>query len=112
MCEIIEGVKSVQVTKAVRDTNLDGNDIKTGDILGIVDGKIELVGKKNEDVLISSLDKIVDDDTGIITVFCGEEIAESGMDKLKAKLTKKYPECDVTVIYGKQPIYSYIASAE
>lgn len=112
MCEVIDGVKSVQITTAVRDTNLDGNDIKTGDILGIVDGKIKIVGKKDEDVLISSLAEIVDSDTGIITVFCGEEVSDKAGEKLKAKLEKKFSDCDVTVMRGEQPIYSYIASAE
>lgn len=112
MCEVIEGIKSIQITCAVRDSNLDGKDIKTGDILGIVDGEIMVVGKKNDDVLISALDKVTDSDTGIITVFCGEEIDDKNMTKLKNKLEKKYSDCDVTVMHGNQPIYSYIASAE
>ena len=112
MCEIIDGVKSVQITTAVRDTNLDGNDIKTGDILGIVDGKIKVVGKKDEDVLISSLNEIVNGDTGVVTVFCGEDVPDKASEKLKSKLEKKFSDCDITVMRGEQPIYSYIASAE
>ncbi len=112
MCDIIKGIKSVQITTAVRDTNIDGLEIKTGDILSIVDGKIVSTSEKAFDAIVSSIEKITDDDTGIITVFCGEEVSEEEKNNLEKTLEEKYDDCDVTVTYGGQPVYQYIASAE
>ncbi|MBE7037806.1 MAG: DAK2 domain-containing protein [Ruminococcaceae bacterium] len=112
MCDVISGVKCVQVTTAVRDTNLDGLEIKTGDILSIIDGKISFTGQKPYDVLLSSIEKIADDDTAVITVFCGEEVTKEEESKLKNALLEEYEDCDITVTHGGQPVYQYIASAE
>lgn len=112
MCDIIKDIKSVQITTAVRDTNLDGLEIKTGDILSIIDGKIEFTGEKAFDVLLSSIDKIADEDTGIITVFCGEEVSQDEEKRLRDVLEEEYEDCDITVTHGGQPVYQYIASAE
>lgn len=112
MCDVISGVKCVQITTAVRDTNLDGLEIKTGDILSIIDGKISFTGEKAYDVLLSSIEKIADDDTAVITVFCGEDVTKEEEIKLKNALLEEYEDCDITVTHGGQPVYQFIASAE
>ena len=86
--------------------------IKTGDILSIIDGKISFTGQKPYDVLLSSIEKIADDDTAVITVFCGEEVTKEEESKLKNALLEEYEDCDITVTHGGQPVYQYIASAE
>ncbi len=112
MQDAILGVKTVQVTGAVRDTQIDGNTIEKGDILGIVDGKIKITGKTDSQVLLDSLDTMVDDDSAVITVFCGQDLKEPHSEDLKSALEEKYPECDISVYDGGQPIYSYIAAVE
>lgn len=110
MCEIIKGVKTIQTTEAVRDTTIEGKEITKGDVLGIIDGKIEITGKSDVEVLKDCLDKTVDEYSSMITVFCGENITES--DELQSILEEKYEDCDVTVYSGNQPVYTFIASVE
>ena len=110
MTEIIKGVKTVSTTTAVRDTTIDGRDIFEGDILGLIDNKIDLTGKDDIDVLIECLDKCVNDETGLITVFLGEGINDT--EKIKEILEEKYEDIDVSVYMGNQPVYTFIASVE
>lgn len=110
MTEITEGVKTVQTTEAVRDTTIDGTEIKKGDILGIIDGKIKKTGKTDVEVLLECLDEIVDDKSGIITVFCGEGSGDT--QNLSDILSEKYDDCDISVYDGNQPVYTFIASVE
>ena len=110
MTEIIKGVKTISTTTAVRDTTIDGRDIFEGDILGLIDNKIDLTGKDDIDVLIECLDKCVNDETGLITVFLGEGINDT--EKIKEILEEKYEDIDVSVYMGNQPVYTFIASVE
>lgn len=110
MTEITEGVKTVQTTEAVRDTTIDGTEIKKGDILGIIDGKIKKTGKTDVEVLLECLDEMVDDESGIITVFCGEGSGDT--QNLSDILSEKYDDCDISVYDGNQPVYTFIASVE
>ncbi len=113
MKEMVEMMSTVSVTKAVRDTVVDGLEIKTDNDMGIINGKIKVVSDKGcDDALLSSLEKMVDDDSGLITVYAGEEISDDTMDTIRKSLEEKYDECDVEVVRGGQPIYSYIASVE
>ncbi|MBE7030587.1 MAG: DAK2 domain-containing protein [Ruminococcaceae bacterium] len=112
MNEAMAGVKTGQVTYAVRDTSFEDKTIKEGDILGLVGGKIEIV---NDDVR-SNLEQIaaqmVDEDTSVITLFYGSEVTEEDAKVVAQALEESYPECDVLLHCGGQPIYYYIISAE
>ncbi len=112
MCESIEYIKSGEVTYAVRDTMIDDKQIKSGDYMGIGDGKILSVGAKLENVVLDMIDNMVDESTELISIYYGEDIDESKAQSLVKKVTKRHKECEVKLQYGGQPIYYYIVSAE
>lgn len=103
---------SAQITYAVRDTVIEDRTITSGDILGIVEGKIKYIEKTENDCLFAILDGYVDDDTDIVTVFYGAEISEDDADEIQEQLEEKYPDIDFSFNYGGQPVYSYILSVE
>lgn len=112
MTEAIANVKTGQVTYAVRDTELDGKVIKQDDIMGIGDKVIEAVGKDISDVTCELIDKMVDEDSELISVYYGEDIKEEDAKALVEKLEEKYSDIEVELNYGGQPIYYYILSVE
>ena len=112
MTEAISNVKTGQVTYAVRDTELDGKVIKQDDIMGIGDKVIEAVGKDISDVTCELIDKMVDEDSELISVYYGEDIKEEDAKALVEKLEEKYSDIEVELNYGGQPIYYYILSVE
>ena len=112
MTEAASFVKSGEVTYAVRDTSIDGKEIKNGDIMGISDKGIDVVGRDIEEVTIQLIDGMVDEDSGLITVYYGHEITEERANTLSEKLSEKYPDLDVDLQNGGQPIYYYIVSVE
>ena len=112
MTEAIANVKTGQVTYAVRDTELDGKVIKQDDIMGIGDKVIEAVGKDITEVTCELIDKMVDEDSELISVYYGEDIKEEDAKALVEKLEEKYSDIEVELNYGGQPIYYYILSVE
>ena len=112
MCEEISSVHSAEVTYAVRDTEIDNIKIHEGDIMGIGDSGILTTGNDIEDVTFESLKKIVDEDTEIISVYYGADVAEEAAEQFRARAAEAFPTCDVELQYGGQPIYYYILSAE
>ena len=112
MNDAIKNVKSGGVTYAVRDTHVDGFDLTVGEIIGLDDKAIlskgSLVSQTTEDLI----EKMMDDNIMTITLFYGEDIKEEEATALQETLTEKYPECEVTVAYGGQPIYYYLVSLE
>jgi len=113
MKEMIDAMSTCSVTKAVRDTVVDGLEIKLDNDMGIIDGKIKVVSDKgNVDALIESLKLMVNDETGVITVYAGEEVEEGILDELSDSISDMFPECDVEVTTGGQPVYSFVASVE
>ena len=112
MSEEIGTVHSAEITYAVRDTEIDNVKIHQGDIMGIGDSGILTTGKDIEDVTFESLKKIVEEDTEIISIYYGEDVAEETAEKLRARVAEQFPSCDVELQYGGQPIYYYILSAE
>ena len=112
MTEAIGFVKSGEVTYAVRDTKIDDKDIKSGDYMGIGDGRILSVGAKLENVVLDMIDAMVDDSTELISLYYGEEIDESKAQSLSKKIQKRHKDMEVELQYGGQPIYYYIVSAE
>lgn len=113
MTESINNVISGEVTYAVRDTKFNGNNIKEGDILGIKDGNLEIVGKGTEEVIIELIDSMTEGkEDGIITIYYGSDIQESMVEKTVEILTQKYTNFDVEYYYGGQNLYYYIVSVE
>lgn len=110
--EALEGVKSIQITHAVRDTSVDGTAIKEGDYLGILDGKIKSSDSDIDSSVMTCLNAAIDEDSSVITVFYGNEIDEKAADSLKAKLENTYSDCDVFMHFGGQPVYDYLISVE
>ena len=112
MTAALSAVKSGEVTFSVRDTSLDGKSITKGDIMGIDDKGISAVGKEIEDVTIRMIDNMMDEDASLITLYFGEDIKEEEAGALQEKLTAKYPEVDIDLHSGGQPIYYYMVSVE
>lgn len=112
MKEEIAKVKSGQVTYAVRDTNIDGVEIHKGDIMGLGDQGILTAGKDIEETTFESIQKMVDEDSELISIYYGAEIKEEDAQKLSQRLEECYPMLDVELNQGGQPIYYYIISVE
>ncbi len=112
MTEELSNVKSGQVTYAVRDTLIDDKSIKQGDYMGIGDSSILSVGKDMETVTKEMIDQMVDEDSAIISIYYGEEVQDEEAQQLGKELGEQYPDCEIEVHYGGQPIYYYVVSVE
>lgn len=113
MSQSINNVISGEVTYAVRDTKYNGTDIKEGDILGIKDGKLQIVGEDTEEVIIKLIDLMTEGKhDGIITIYYGSDIKESTVEKTVDILTQKYNNFDIEYYLGGQNLYYYIVSVE
>ena len=112
MTTAIECVKSGSVTYAVRATHVDGFDLSVGEIIGLDDKAILAKGSDVQKTTEELVEKLLTEDSVNITLFYGEDINEDDAEKLRASLEEKYPECEVTAIYGGQPVYYYIISVE
>lgn len=110
--EAMEMVKTTSVTYAVRDTEVDGKEIKEGNILGLVEGKIKEVGEDPYKVAEDLIDSLVDEDSELITIFYGKDCEEEKVDALIEKLEEKYEDLDVQCYKGEQPLYYFIMSVE
>ena len=105
-------VKTGQVTYAVRDTELDGKIIKENDIMGIGDQGIVAVGQDIADTTVEMIKELVDDDTELISVYYGADVSEEDAEGIASRVNEEYPDLDVEVNYGGQPIYYYLISIE
>ncbi len=112
MTEEIKNVKTGQVTYAVRDTHLDDKEIKEGDIMGIGDHSILSVGGEIADVTLAMFRELIDEDSELISIYYGEGVSEAEAEELGGKLGEAYPDCDIEVHFGGQPIYYYVVSVE
>lgn len=112
MTDAFNRMKTSQVTFSVRDTILDGIDIKKGNILGISDGKLTSVGINITDVTLDLIDKTLDEDSELITIFYGNGIGEEDGKGIIDTLQNKYDNLDIELIYGGQPIYYYLIAVE
>ena len=112
MCEEIKRVKTGQLTYAVRDTHIDDKEIHDGDIMGVGDHGILAVGKEIEATALETVEQMMDEDAELISVYYGQDVTEEAAEALAEKLTEAYPDCDVEVNPGGQPIYYYIISVE
>lgn len=112
MIDAIEHVKSGQVTYAVRDTSIDGKTIHEGDIMGIGDQGLVSVGKDIEKVTFELISDGVDEDSEIISIYYGEDTTKENAERLAKQVEDAFPDCDVQIYFGGQPIYYYIISVE
>ena len=112
MIEEIRNVKTGQVTYAVRDTQIDGKEIYANDIMGIGDSAILSVGKEIEATTLDMISQLVDDESGLISIYYGADTKEEDAEALAGKLEEKYSLCDVEIHSGGQPIYYYVVSVE
>lgn len=112
MSASLADVVSGSVTLAVRDTSIDGLDIHKDDILGMVDGKIVVSNPDMEVALLTTLDKMIDEDSEIIAVYIGQDGQEEVVNKLAENLKTSYEDIEVEVHRGDQPVYPYLMSVE
>ena len=112
MIEEMSNVKTGQVTYAVRDTSLDGFEIKQGDIMGIGDKSILAEGKEVEATSLQLLDAMVDEDSELISIYYGSDVDEQTAEAFLSKAEAAHPDVDLELHFGGQPIYYYIISVE
>lgn len=112
MLEEIKNVKTGQVTYAVRDTHIDDKEIHEGDIMGIGDSGILAVGKDLEETTKELIANLVDEDSELISIYYGEGVSEEDAEKFTEEITELYPDVDVDIQFGGQPIYYYVLAVE
>ncbi len=112
MISEMKAVATGQVTYAVRDTNIDGQEIRQGDFMGLGDHGILSVGTAISSVALNMVGAMMAEEKELISIYYGEEITEEDAGKLRDQIGEKYPDCDIELQYGGQPIYYYIISAE
>ncbi|MCH5264368.1 MAG: DAK2 domain-containing protein [Lachnospiraceae bacterium] len=112
MAEALSTVRSGQVTYAVRDTAVDGKEIKAGDIMGLSDKTIETVGTDVVETTIDLLKKMMDEESELVSIYYGEEGNQEDAEKIAEAVQQMDSEVEVEIQYGGQPIYYYFVSVE
>lgn len=112
MTEALEGIKSGSITYAVRDTVVDGREIKTGDYMAIVEKTIVASDVDRYNVLKEAIASSIDDNTSIVTVYAGEEIDDATMEEDIERASEEFPDIDIEGLRGNQPVYYYLLSIE
>ena len=112
MMEALSTVKSGQVTYAVRDTVINDVEVKEGNIIGIAEGKLLSAGDKVDEITTDLIEKLVDEDSAIITLFYGEDTSKEDAQALRDALEENFEDVDVELPYGGQPLYYYLISVE
>ena len=112
MQEVLSTVSTLEVTHAVRDTNIEGVEIKKDEFMGIRNGKIVVSNLSLNTVLEELLEKSLDEDSEIVTLYLGEESTEEYTDFLEQLIEEKYPDLEVELIESGQPVYPYIIGVE
>ncbi len=105
-------IKSGELTYAVRDTSIDGVEIKTGDYMALGDDGLLGVSPEMDGVIDQMLSKMVEPDSEIITLYYGKDVAEEDAEKVRSRVSSRYPSCEVELYNGGQPIYYYLLSVE
>ena len=112
MLQAISQVKTGQITYAVRDTRIDDKEIHEGDIMGIGDSGILAVGKDRLEVTKETIAAMMDDDSEVVSIYYGADTDQAEAEALASAVEELYPDCDVEVNAGGQPIYYYVISVE
>ncbi len=112
MTEALSMVKSAEVTYAVRDTELYGKTIHSGDYMGIGEGRILSAGGSLDEIALESIRELADEDSEMITIYYGADVAEEDAQTIADMIEEEFPDAEVEVVYGGQPIYYYFVSVE
>ncbi|NLZ82011.1 MAG: DAK2 domain-containing protein, partial [Clostridiales bacterium] len=112
MIEEMKRVKTGQVTYAVRDTKIDGKEIKENDVMGLGDQGLLAVGKEIEATALEMLEQMMDEDAELISIYYGADVSEEDAKEIEKKVVEAYPDCDIELHLGGQPIYYYFMSVE
>lgn len=112
MQEEMNRVKTGQVTYAVRDTSLNGVEIKQGNIMGIGDAGVLSVGEEIIDTTFAMIEAMMDEDSELISIYYGEEVSEDAANEIADRVMDAYPDVDVEIHFGGQPVYYYVVSVE
>lgn len=112
LMESLTMVKSGQVTFAVRDTVMNDVEVKEGNIIGIAESKMMDAGDSVDEITTSLVEKLVDEDSAIVTLFYGEDVTEEDANNLRDELEEKFEDLDIELYYGGQPLYYYLISVE
>ncbi len=112
MTEALRNVKTGQITYAVRDTSIDGFDIKQNDIMGLDDKTIKAIGSDAEQVAVELAAQMVDEASELVTIYFGQNKTQEEADAVASRISEQYPSVEVEVHEGDQPIYYYIISVE
>ena len=112
LMESLTMVKSGQVTFAVRDTVMNDVEVKEGNIIGIAESKLMDAGESVDSITTSLVEKLVDEDSAIVTLFYGEDVTEEDANNLRDELEEKFEDLDIELYYGGQPLYYYLISVE
>ena len=112
MTEAAETVHTASITYAVRDTNYDGQEIHEHDIMGMLDNKLTVLGHEVAQVAKDITERMVNEDSGLITIYYGQDIQEADAQALRDALAETYSDCDVELQKGGQPLYYYLIAVE
>ncbi len=112
MTEALESVVSGSVTHAIRNTSIDGIEITEGDFIGMVDSKIVISEKDRVQTAVDTLNKMLNEDTEIVTIIFGDEAKEKEAQSIADQLTAVHPDLEVEIHQGDQPVYPYLFAAE
>ena len=112
MREAAESVHTASITFAVRDTVFDGKDIHSGDIMGLIDNKVEVLGSDVAEVAKRLMERMVTDESSLVTVYSGADVREEDAEVLRSELEEQYDMCDVELQKGGQPLYYYLIAVE
>ena len=112
MTEEMENVKTAQITYAVRTTNIDGIDIEEGDIMALGDHGMLAVGKSVDGVALDAMKEMLDEECELVTIYYGADVSEHEAKVLEEQAQEQYPDKEIELQYGGQPIYYYLISAE
>ena len=110
--DALADVKTCEVTYAVRDTSIDGFDIKTDSIMAIGDKGMLAVSDNIDTAVLNAIERTVDDDTEMVTIYYGEDIKEEEANALTSEAQERYPDVEFSLNYGGQPVYFYMISIE
>ena len=112
MSEAAENVHTASITYAVRDTLYDDREIHQGDIMGMIDNKLNVLGSDIHQVGLDVTEKMVSEDSSLITVYYGSDVTEEDAQALVDALEELYPDCEVSAQFGGQPLYYYLIAVE
>ncbi len=112
MNDVIATVKTCEITYAIRDTTIDDREIHQGDIMAVGDSGMLAVGRNIQETALEAVTSMMTDDAALISIYYGKEFSEENANRIARELTSRYPDCDVEVNNGGQPVYYCIISVE